>query len=238
MITIKKSLAPLLIALTVVCTINVRPLKLSQFNYKAASVLPTYTYRNIKYVILSRETYGRDCGTYDDFGGSRDAGEKHPVITAAREWDEEGLVHEITGLSEPAIRDFIDIEKSNNTRCIIAYSRARNVKTVIYITDVGKYKTKLIHDFYDARSKATQFKNKEKDRIAVIKMSALKSAIVNHTDKQKPLTVYVLVLNPTTNKFEKTLVTLRPFLVSKLRLYFLDKPYQQGMDKRIRFYAE
>jgi len=236
MIHMKRALAPLLIALTIVSTITIYPLRLSQFNYNTASVLPTYMRCGKQYGIISREAYGKDRGTYDDFSGSRDPGEEHALVTAAREWNEEGLVTETTGLSEEDIRDFIDIEKSNNTQCIIAYSRSEKVKTVVYITDVNRYKNKLLYRFYDARDKATQFHNKEKDRIAVVNLVTLKNAIVKHKDRTKPVKVYVSVLDPITKKFNKELVTLRPFFVSKLRFYFLDKPYTQGMNKKIRFY--
>lgn len=237
MLNIKKALAPLLIALAVVCISNGNAMRLSQFAYKAASVFPVYTHRNIKYGIIGREAYGRDRGTYDDFGGSRDPGESHPVITAAREWSEEGLVIETTGMDESAIRNFIDIEKSNNTECIVAYTRSEKVKTVVYITDVGHYRDKLLHNFYGARNKATKFENKEKDRIAIVNLATLKNAIINHKDNTKPVKVRVAVLNECTNTFDKEVVRLRPFFVSKLRFYFLDKPYQQGMNKKIRFYS-
>jgi hypothetical protein len=200
-------------------------------------VLPVYRHRNIKYAILAREAYGKDRGTYDDFGGSRDVGENHPVVTAAREWDEEGLVHQITGLSEREILDYIDIAQSDNTECIVAYSRSEKIKAVVYITNVAPYKSKLLHNFYKERNRARQFKNKEKDRIACVQLTELRDALVN-SDGSLSVQVYAYVLDPKTNKFNQELVTLRPFFVSKLRSYFLDTSYRQGLNKKIRFYFE
>src|ERR1700722_13297276 len=102
MFAIKKTLVPFVIAVAITCMFDIYPLRLSQFNYGSASVFPVYTYRNVQYGILGRE-----------------AGEDHPLITAAREWNEEGLVDKITGLSELKIQDLIDIDKSDNTECII-----------------------------------------------------------------------------------------------------------------------
>ena len=216
-------------------------MRLSQFNYGAASVLPVYTFKGKQYGILSREAHGRDTGTYDDFGGKRDKGEKHPLITAAREWMEEGLVTQITGLKFPAIRNLIDItkSKSNKTESIVAYT-GRKAKNVTYITDVSQYKDQLLYGFYGALKKATRHENKEKDSIAVVDLSeltkVLKNAMNQNQHKVTGITTPAFVLNQKTNKFEKGVIPLRPFFVSKLRPYFLAWPSVAGMNKKIKFY--
>lgn len=64
---------------------------LSQFDYKAAWVLPYIKHGGARYFLLGRESAGSDAGTWDAFGGKRDRGEKHPVVTAARESYEESM---------------------------------------------------------------------------------------------------------------------------------------------------
>ncbi len=244
MITIKKKVVSISILLLVACTIDVNAMRLSEFDYGAASVFPVYTDQGKKYVILSREARGADKETYDDFGGRRDPEENHPFITAAREWMEEGLVTKITGLQFPEICNLIDIaKKSNKTECIVAYT-GRKAKNVTYITDVTHYKDKLIYDFYGVLRKAKRIKKAkyiEKDSIAVVELSelvrVLQDAMIKDQHKVTNITMSAFILNEKTNKLEKGIIKLRPFFVSKIRPYFLNWPYQEGKDKKIRFYA-
>src|SRR4030095_94405 len=246
MISMKKALAASLSMLLIIaCTANMVAMQLSQFNYGAASVLPVYTFKGKKYGILSREAHGNDKGTYDDFGGKRDKGEKDSLITAAREWMEEGLVTQVTGLTFPAIRNLIDIgKKANKTECIVAYT-GRISKNVTYITDVSQYKDQLLYGFYGALKKAIRHENKEKDSIAVVDLSelttVLRNAMNQNQHKVTGITTPAFVLNQKTNKLEKGVITLRPFFVSKLRPHFLKWPSVAGknkniMTKKIKFY--
>ena len=45
-----------------------------------------------------------------------------------------------------------------------------------------------------------------------------------------------LVLNPLDQKWYTEKITLRPIFVKKLRPFWMDKLYLQGMSKKIRFY--
>lgn len=216
---------------------NTQPPALSDFQYGSASVLPFYNSRRTKYVILSREKWGRDAGTYDDFGGKRDKGENHPVISAAREFWEEAILDGTIGLSLARTQSYIDIAKSRNTHYIIANTTKKRAKNVTYITNFNKYKTQFINNFYKARRNSTKRENKEKDRIAIVKWQDLKDAIVNHQHTSTSVYVTASVINPITNKGEQQQILLRPYLVIKLRDFFRDQPHIKGKSRKIHFYS-
>ena len=212
---------------------NVQVPTLSQFNFGAASVLPTY--KNTKgqtMVVLAREAYGRDKGTYDDFGGKRDAGELHPEMTAAREcWEE--LILEKTGpISLRSLRKHISIN-SGNTKYIIART---SKKSVLYITDFSKYWTNIRKTFYSARHNARQAKLREKDHLVVVPLNTLQNAIVQ-SKPGKTVTMCAYGINKNGSYQTKTMtITLRPFLVVKLKPFFQNQSFQQGRNQKIRFY--
>lgn len=218
-------------------SLNTKPI-LSDFDFQSASVLPTYYEHGQKYAILSREKYGRDAGTYDDFGGKRDEGENHPIITAAREFHEEAIIEDIIGLSLGETRDYIDIQTSKNTQFIIANTTPRGAKNVTYITSFKRYKNKFIKNFYYAAKHATKPENREKDRIALVKWSDLKDAIVSQPHTKAPVYVQACVINPHTNEHENECILLRPYLVIKLKAFFSNASYVEGKSKKIRFYAQ
>jgi hypothetical protein len=247
MIKIKQVLRPLSIAVIIASTIITASIRLSSLNYKSASVLPYYHHNNKKWIILSREAFGADKGTYDDFGGAKDPGEKRPVATAAREFNEEGILSKIINITVPQTIDLL----RKNSSYIISYSNQRGTCNVTYITNFNNYKDQFFNNFYTARSNAHGRKYKEKDKIAVVTWNNLKYAIIKHAKQadsfmgrwfghfsSQNVTVSALELDPTSLQFKPTTITLRPFLVKKLKLFFLNKPYAKEMNKKIRHYSE
>src|SRR5688572_1674937 len=65
---------------------------LTTVHFTTACGLPFFVQNGNYYFILSREAGGHDKGTFDDFGGKRDPGEDHPIISAAREFWEEAIL--------------------------------------------------------------------------------------------------------------------------------------------------
>jgi len=244
MIKIKQILLSLCGTLTIISTIAANPIKLSDLNYKSASVLPYYYHHREKWAILPREAFGKDKGTCDDFGGSRDKGETHPVQTAGHELYEEAIASQTLGLT---LRQTIDFINKNSTY-IISYSDNRGTCNVTYITNFDHCKNQFFKNFYNARNNAPSHKYKEKDKIFIVKWKNLKKAIIDQANSftnrwfgrffNRRLTVKALELDPHTNQFNPANVTLRPFFVKKMRSFFLNKPYQHGMNKRIRHYNE
>ena len=206
--------------------------KLSEYNFGAASVLPVYFHKNQKYVILSREAHGRDRGTYDDFGGKRDPGENHPLITAAREFFEEAILQYTLKTTLPLIRKYINVD-TGNTEYIIA-----NEKNVTYITRFDKHVRQFVSNFYTARKKVSQHHLREKDRIALVKYDTIKKVINAYPRKNSGLTVEGFVVAQDGKTLQRQQIPLRPFFVKKLRPFFMDKPYQQGCNQKIRLYDQ
>lgn len=256
MLNIRKIFIPLLIATGIVAC-NSTLFNLTEYNYKSASVLPTFMHRNVKYAILSREAFGiSKKHTYDDFSGGRDAGEMDPTLSAAREFHEEGALEEALGWSLSETKNFIDLNKEN-THVVVAYSKdknictpqSRDIRNVTYITNFSAYSTELFDNFYDALAReearydalGTPGKHRvttEKDRIAKVKWNDLKRAIIKQKDTSNPIYVRASVMDPQTRRFRKERITLRPFLAMKLRSFFLDQPYEQSENDKIRFYHD
>lgn len=250
MITIKRIVRPLFITLAIVSTIITAPVRLSSLNYKSASVLPYYYDNNKKWVILSREASGVDKGTYDDFGGGRerDKGEQRPVVTAAREFYEEGILGKTINVTVP---ETVSLLKKNSSH-IISYSNTRGTCNVTYITNFNDYKDQFFNNFYIARSNARNHKYREKDRIAVVTWDNLNNAIIKHAKQadsfmwrwfghlsSQNATVSAMELDPATLQFKPAIIiTLRPFLVKKLKLFFLNKQHTKEKNKKIRHYSE
>jgi len=235
MVKNKSLLLPLLLITNLIGPINAAP-RLTHFAFGSASVLPVIMHNNEKCVILSREAFGGARGTYDDFGGSRDKGERHPVVTAAREFYEEAILQKTIGLNVQQVQNYIDISKTNNTKYIVGYSQGR-VKNVTYITHFDQHKTEFFNNFYPARRRATDHHLREKDRIAIVKWQVLTKTFAKSRNTRN-VKIEALVMNPITQKWYKSYVTLRAFFIKKLRPFFLDRPYEPGMDPKIRFYNE
>lgn len=258
MLNRKKFFIPLLIVLNITCTATTQVFQLAKFDYKSVAVLPTFTQRNIKWAFLSREGYGiTKKYTYDAFSGGRDKGETDVTLSAAREFHEEGILWEALGLSLEYIEKFINPDKTDNTWLVIAYSKAKNIcnpkskdiRNVTYIVNFNRYKTKLFNNFYDARDReearynelgvaGKHRHNTEKDRIAKVRWSDLKEAIINQENSSDPVCVCAKVMDPITRKFNNEAITLRPILVMTLRPFFLNEEYEQDENEKIRHYKE
>lgn len=276
--TLEKKLLSIFIVLYAFFLTDLYALKLADFKFGAASVLPFYIKGQIKYVILSSEQKGDHKGMYDDFSGSRDAGENHPIITAAREFHEEAMLEEATGLTLEETINYIDIEQTNNTEYIIAYTTPTNKGRVTYIVDFNDYAEALINNFYSALTKhisdhynainqlINEFKLStidissihhsetlklitsftkdisnqpfwhytEKESLAIVEWEAFKEAIINQPANNT--TLYASVIDPITQKSNTKEITIRPFLVQKLKPFFCNAPYEQGDNEKIRFY--
>lgn len=205
--------------------------RLSQYPFGAGSVLPVFTDQSNKtYVILSREAHGRDRSTYDDFGGKRDKGENHPLVTASREFFEESIIELTIGLSLDDIRAYIDIAKADNTQYIIA-----NEKNVMYIVDFGAYADKFFDNFYTAFATTTDPHSKEKDSIAVVEWDTLQKAITQ-SQFNTGIKVQAFVLDKSGQRWDIQDIPLRPFFPKKIRPFFMNQPYQEGLSKKIRLY--
>jgi hypothetical protein len=252
----KKILAPLFIVLNILTISSAQSFELSEYNHYSAAVLPTFTRRNIKWAILSREGYGKSKYLYDSFSGGKDKGETHPVQTAAHEFLQEAILEPILGWDLETAENFIDPNKEN-TWMALAYSKdknpynaqSRDIRNVLYIVNFNKYKTKLFNNFYYAREQEliryerertpSKYRtNTEKDRIAKVRWSELECAICDQQNSYDPVTVSAYVLNPDTEQFDKETITLRPILVKTLRAFFTGQPYEEGDNEKIRHYYE
>lgn len=192
--------------------------------FGSASVLPFIRQDKKIFFILSREAYGKAKGTYDDFGGSRDPGENHPFVTAAREFFEEAILQASIGLSLENTQRLIDIAQSDNTQYIVVFSR-----NVAYITDFTLYAKALFNNFYTVRSKMKDFHFTEKDRLALVDCDLLKTTI-NNTMFNSGVQIDALVLDPQDLLWKPETIILRDFFVKKLRPFFMTKPYEQGVN--------
>lgn len=214
---------------------------LSNFQYKCASVLPYTKFESgKKYFVLAREAFGSAQGTWDAFGGARDANEVHPVQTACREFCEESI-----NLFNPqgGVEKYIDVD-SGNTKQIIANNKC---KSVVYFTYLSKEDARRIsYGFQKARSNAKKFEFREKDAIAYVLWDDLEVAIANAPRNNQgslilPIKVNAIVFDPTISKDPakskiKKLINLRPFFVSTVQPFFQNKNFTQGKHKAITFY--
>ena len=239
---------------------NVQTFKLDTLNYLSASVLPKYTHNKRDYVILTREARGNPqqqggkLHTYDDFSGARDEGENDVLISAAREFHEEGILQGALGWNLDKTIKFV----KDNTSYVIAYTKDQDINTpnnrgpisnVTYIVNFDAYATKLFNNFYTARDKERIRYEKlgkkphyqvtmEKDMIASVLWDDLKNAIISQKNTNEPVRVQALVKDNKKDSFHKEEIVLRPFLPIKLRSFFLDQPYEKGENSKIRYYHQ
>jgi hypothetical protein len=256
MLRSKRLWLPVLIALNIafLALSKEQTFKLSAFDHLSAAVLPTFTQRNIKWAILSREGYGSSKHRYDSFSGGKDKGETHPMQTAAHEFLQEAILELILNWNLENTEIFIN-PKNENTWVVVAYERdlnpnnvkSRAIRNATYIVNFNRHKTKLFNTFYDAHEQEMARYEKaktpskyrvttEKDRLAKVRWTALEKAIINQQNKNDPVTVSAYVLDPETRKFNKEIITLRPILVTTLRPFFLNRAWEQGESEKIRYY--
>lgn len=240
-------------------TSNIATFNLDKFTCISASVLPIYTQNQQDYVILTRESRGnpQDQGgklhTYDDFSGACEKEDNYePLLSAAREFWEEGNLKKTLGLS---LEDTIKFVK-NNIEEIIVYTKkidetipgSREIKNVTYLVRFDQYANKLFNNFYTVYEKEMAHYKKlgkslkqvtlEKDKIAAVSLNDLRE-VINYQkiiSAASPVRVPALVRDSKTSAFHREKVVLRPFLSIKLRSYFLNLPYEKGMDSRVKYY--
>lgn len=214
-------------------------MRLSEISCSAGSVLPFFIdEKGDKCVILGQETGGCDKGKYDDFGGTMESCDKHPVVTAAREFWEEAILEHTIGMSQSDVRNYID-QTNNNTETIIAFKTKRKPYhyMVTYVTDFTPYAHIFLDNFYKVRfGQKLQLRREfnEKNSIAIVKWGNLKNAIAS-TDFGD-VTVYAMVLGKNGEKMNQE-IPLRRIFSSKMRLFFQDKAYQVGSLEKIHFYS-
>lgn len=201
---------------------------LSTMAYNAAGVLPIYMKNNTLYAVLGREAYGRDKGTYDAFVGKKEPFEHNPIITAAREGSEEMISHTTMHLTVNQLQDYINPKKQHTTM-VLAHQQ---FKYVLFITRFDKHIHRFFNNFYRALKNANQFKYKEKDRIASVAWNDLKIAVMQNKNQ-----VCGYVIDPQTNGERRCMITLRPIVGRALRPLFGGEEYENGKNKKVRFYS-
>ena len=167
------------------------------------------------------------------------------MISAAREFHEEAILEKTLGWNLNDVIHYLDSD-NNGMLTVVAYSKNKNpqrpqskdIRNVTYIVDFNQYAKKLFNTFYTALTSEKAKKHRsttEKDRIAGVLLNDLKEAVIHKKDREA-VRISANVLDPKTNRFNKEQITLRPFLVEKLRQYFLDMPYDQGENAKTRHY--
>lgn len=232
---------------------------LAEYECYSGSVLTTYTRNGELWALLPREAYGRKgkfgkLHKYDDFSGSKDEGETHPIQTAAHEFLEEGNLPNVLGWNQAQTEDYIKPE-NGNTWMIVAYSKDKDdcnphskaIRNVTYIVHFDKHIDIFLKNFYPERKKEVARYDRErvpnhkritveKDLLSAVRWTDLATAIVNQKDFNEIARVEALVLNPKTNRFKKEIIELRPFFPMKLHSFFVGDPYTQGELPIIRHY--
>jgi 8-oxo-dGTP pyrophosphatase MutT (NUDIX family) len=224
----------------------VQPKKRSLKNtsFKAAGVLP-YTRWAPKtrggdaYFLAAREKSGPDAGTYDAFGGKRDAGEQHPIQTAAREFVEETL-----GLlgGETTITQAIDPAITNNTKYILA----RDSKGyVLYMSKFPADKLELLAKaFYKLLyNQPAVRRHSEKDALRWVKWSDLEKAM-KVAQPGKAVWVSATKVDKSTGGLQigtigipvTEMIQIRPILTAMVRPLFQNERFEEGKNPKIRFY--
>jgi len=161
---------------------------LNSFKHAAASVLPVITINGEEYVMLSRESRGKDRGQWDDFGGKANYGET-PIQTAAREGYEELNSEFIFGMNKKQFADYIH-QNNNNTEQIVAQEAAGTFwGGCNYVAYLTRFSEDIVKKYGEKFAELTDtHKNKhankscflEKDAIALVKWDYLMKAIAHH----------------------------------------------------------
>lgn len=243
----------LFITVSSIFSMGVQPgQKLTSIQFTGAAVLPIVQWEKTgqdnevhktKYLLVSREAAGWDRGTWDTFGGSRDAHETNPLDTAAREFEEEGITAQTLDLDYAAVRNFIDPE-NGNTKMVLAKYMDDNGNQgtprfyVLYLTEFSHKSIKAFREkFFQARAKAASPKYQEKDGIALVRWDDLEKAIKDNPSSMR-IQVVAHEFDPETkkNKPMKSMINLRPLMVKVLRPYMQENPYVQGENDKTRFY--
>ncbi len=189
----------------------------NNYRYDEASTVVWTSWDNnrTKWVLLARESGGRDAGTWDCFGGGRNQGESNPLITATRELYEE---------TAHALLDYnrLSAKLSNRHDTHVIRDTINGTKTVTYIVNFNnKTLTNFTHNFYKAlRSKGLPRVCKEKDSLAWVKYDDLRWAINNHGNSSYNVYVTGNIINrhdtSRRGQIKGQRLKLRPFFVKKM----------------------
>ncbi len=206
-------------------------------------LLPVEEYHGHQYVILAREAGGKQKGMYDAFGGDKDPQDKeHPLSTASREGAEE-MISRLT-LAMPSLSTYMDLPGGNTTTIIATHYKGQKSRHVLYLTEfTPKLISKFLKRFHEARKKTKKGSEREKDVLAVVRLSKLldKVALADRkglfSGTNKPIQIKATVHDGVRASHEE-LITLRPVLVKNLRGYAKKEKYTEGKHDKIRFYGE
>ncbi len=172
-----------------------------------AFVLPYYYDKqtNDHYYLLGRETGGKDKGLYSAFGGSRQKGEGHPLITASREFNEEAhlSIPYNGGWAINRLKAYI----RQNKKGIVAKKTEYGNRVVFYIIDFGARNAKRIL----ANFKHGQTDDNEIDQLAQVRCADLVNALT-HAQKSKPIKVNAYIWRNGKKMAQQEIITLRPLM--------------------------
>lgn len=202
--------------------------------------LPTKKGKPKDHYIISRNAFGQYKGTFDDFGGSRDPQETHPVQTAAREFYEEALAGPVLKKSIKNLEKKIDLA-GKDTQAVLVQSIPGKGGKSNYVTFIARFgqnsSRKMTHAFGAARAKpGLAFAFKEKDQIALVRVDKLKQALLNNPNNNNvfvPAKVYAGI--KPVGKIST--IKLHPFFAKRIRAKYQGKPIAIGTDNRVKLYA-
>ncbi len=208
-----------------------KEIALSSYNFGGAFVLPVIKSRSgNEMVLLGRESHKDEQGdlVYNAFGGTKDAGETHPVVTASREFQEETKETIFKSIKES--RDYLD----KNTQNIIG-NAIRGKNSVIYITNFDYDTLKNIKSFYSSKLKGAKYN--EMDKVAWVNKNELMNVIKNSAPG-KTYEIQANIINPDGSENKGQTIKLKRFFVSLLRPFTQGAPtIAKGRDPRVLFYS-
>lgn len=176
------------------------------------------------FAVLGKEDCGSARNTYDDFGGATDPGETGED-TAIREFFEEaGNSKIVLDLDLKDIKNHIDPKNGNIEQIVAQENLGFGTNAITYI---ARFPADIVHKFKDrfinARNATADHHYQEKDAIALFPFDELQQAITACPDQDPSITMPALIIASTDhcdiNAIKR--VKVRPFLVIKLRDYFI-----------------
>lgn len=174
-------------------------LQIYALTYFGAGVLPYAVNPNDNkvYFLFSREAFGKDRGTWADFGGGAERKDKNnPLNIAAREFHEESI-----GLygSYQEGKSFLSKKSSVVSSQIV---RKRGDAYILYFVKV-EFASNINQRFQKKRKRARSFHLREKDELAWISAQRLQDTLRHNS--------------PTVNNGSGRLITIRPSLFKTLQ---------------------
>jgi 8-oxo-dGTP pyrophosphatase MutT (NUDIX family) len=210
----------------------------NEAEYNAAFVAPLSSHEGKLYLLLGRESAGKDAGTYDSFGGSRTSSDKKDhLLTAAREFYEEAILKETLKMAQDKVRDYIALSAGHTHYIFIIDHAHKSIRNVLYLTHFTHKLLTTIQDTFAAAYKNAPRGHAfhEKDALAYTSFDEVLEAIASSTsDSGIKVSASVTDLQ---GKRSQQMITLRPVLVKVLRGFAQELPYKPGEDSRIRYYT-